>query len=181
MGRKEGTERERETEERERREEARRERDEETKNQRAGQRESRAMRGERARSQEERGRRRQEGEREGMVVVSSLQCIAFTNPPESRHTPCSPLYPSSYLSPSTNRARRAFHEEIHETSFAVERFGSSRLIGWDGAKGRGEGFREVTRHVSRVGDRVPVYPVCLRADGGEIVLFSGRQRKRTMV
>lgn len=69
-----------------------------------------------------------------MAVVSSLQCIAFTSPPSpvtprDRARPLFPLpfpFPLSHSS-STNRIRRAFHEEIHETSFAVEqRFGSSR-------------------------------------------------------
>lgn len=61
--------------------------------------------------------RAREGRREGIVVVSSLQCIAFTIP----RVPVTPRAP-------TNRVRRASHEEIHETSFAVERFGSSRFI-----------------------------------------------------
>lgn len=56
-------------------------------------------------------------EEEGIVVVSSLQCIAFTMP----RVPVTPRAP-------TNRVRRASHEEIHETSLAVERFGSSRFI-----------------------------------------------------
>lgn len=61
--------------------------------------------------------RSREGREEGIVVVSSLQCIAFTIP----RVPVTPRAP-------TNRVRRASHEEIHETSFAVERFGSSRFI-----------------------------------------------------
>lgn len=61
--------------------------------------------------------RTREGRREGIVVVSSLQCIAFTIP----RVPVTPRAP-------TNRVRRASHEEIHETSLAVERFGSSRFI-----------------------------------------------------
>lgn len=61
--------------------------------------------------------RTREGRGAGIVVVSSLQCIAFTIP----RVPVTPRAP-------TNRVRRASHEEIHETSFAVERFGSSRFI-----------------------------------------------------
>jgi len=86
-------------------------------------------------------------------------------PPESRHTPCPPLLPSSYLSPSTNRARHASHEEIHETSFAVERFGSSRLIEGTGKEGEGEEFREVTR--TRL--------ACRRRGAGVPRLFSCRR------
>lgn len=74
--------------------------------------------GERTRGRTARARARsREGREEGIVVVSSLQCIAFTIP----RVPVTPRAP-------TNRVRRASHEEIHETSFAVERFGSSRFI-----------------------------------------------------
>ena len=74
--------------------------------------------GERTRGRTTRARARaREGRGAGIVVVSSLQCIAFTIP----RVPVTPRAP-------TNRVRRASHEEIHETSFAVERFGSSRFI-----------------------------------------------------
>lgn len=110
--------------------------------------------------------------------MSSLQCIAFTSPPSpvtprDRARPLFPLpfpFPLSHSS-STNRIRRAFHEEIHETSFAVEqRFGSSRDSLGGRRETRGEGWtggrcREVLRtSFAQVSTGCGVPHVCFRTD-----------------
>lgn len=133
-----------------------RERDEETKNQRAGRRESRATRGERAREV----RKREEGaarRRKGGYgrVVSSLQCIAFTNPP-------SPVTPRALPSPlpPISLPRQIAHDvplmkrSTKPASLPSDsgRRDSSRGRG-KGARGRVQGSHTHTSRVSTTGCR----------------------------
>ncbi|KYN41111.1 hypothetical protein ALC56_04262 [Trachymyrmex septentrionalis] len=119
-----------------------RERREETKSQRAGQRESRATREERERDVQKEGERRgrQEGEREGMVVVSSLQCIAFTNPP-------SPVTPRALPPSSSYEKVESWRPAMFSSRFSLSSVSLARTL--IAAVDRFEGYGVIKRLLNR--------------------------------